>query len=225
MIASPSTLKISPDIIAAHRADYIARLSPFFDIEFIEQYSLRDWEYFSTLHFANLQPTDKVLDVGGACSFIMAYAQKYFQQGYIIDDASMSSPWYDDWVAMMTKVGHDKVEIIRQNAKQLPFADNYFDKVFTFSAFEHFQGDDDIVCCQEVYRVLKDDGCFTGTVDFNPLTENPRTGVRTYTYRSLHNRIINPAGFKLSGEPCYLKRLTEEMRTQVMALFFKLQKG
>lgn len=213
--------------------DYLKNLSRTLDKSFIAGYGCRFWDFGMMVFHGDFKESDVVLDVGGACSFIMAYLSKFFKKGYIVDAANEGIPeWYDDWFEMVMQFDvfkNGKIEVIAQNAKSLPFDDKYFDKVITFSAFEHFEESDDTLCCKEIHRVLKDDGLFLGTVDFNPITEMPRPvthpTARAYTYESFFRRIVNPAPFKLYGESRWTEKLVpEKVNYAAIALFFKMVK-
>ena len=231
MISSPDfTISQEREAVAQFKEDYLREFGDKFERSFLEGYALRDWEYGLTLLYAKLKDTDCLLDVGGGESFFMAYAAKFINQGYIVDNAFVPRQWYDDWVKMMMKFAAfqtGKVKILEQNAKSLPFEDKFFDKVVTFSALEHFLDDDDTLAVQEIYRVLKDDGILLGTVDFNPCNEYPHPtspDYRAYTYESFWRRIIRPSKFKLIGEANYLSPLPKKVDYIAAPLFFALNK-
>lgn len=209
--------------------DYLKDISRTLDKSFIERHGCRFWDFGMTVFHGDFKESDVVLDVGGACSFIMVYLSKFFKKGYIIDP-SIFHGWCDDWFEMAMQFDvfkSGKVEVIAQNARLLPFEDKYFDKVITFSALEHFHDNDDTLCCQEIHRVLKDDGLFIGTVDFNPITEIPEhPTARVYTYESFFRRIVNPAGFKLFGEASkwVADFVPEKVDYIAVAIFFKMVK-
>lgn len=172
----------------------------------------RDWEYGFTFQHGDFQPSDIILDIGGACSYFLLYISDHIKQGFIVDDASTSSTWYDDWyksLFLFEAFIKGKIIVIKQNAASLPFRDCFFDKIVTISALEHFVGEDDIATSLEAYRCLKPGGCFLGTVDFNPVYEYPRLEYldeRVYTYESFWDRIIYSAGFKLFGDAQYVDK-------------------
>jgi len=229
------TTKEEGVFIKGVRTDYQQMMSEYFDSEFIERYAFRWWDFGLTMFHADFKETDVVLDVGGGCSFFMAYLSKFIQSGYIIDNGSSvpgsSVPFFEEWLEMMPQFKvfqNGQIELIVQNAASLPFKDRFFDKVVTFSALEHFEGEDDTLCAKEIYRVLKDDGIFIGTVDFNPISEQPRPKQRpetkTYTYESLYRRIINPANFSLSGEAHFVDPIPDKVSYIATVIFFKLFK-
>jgi SAM-dependent methyltransferase len=191
-------------------------------------YLPRGCEYSAPLHHALLQQTDIVLDIGCGCSYFITYISDMVKKVYGIDNIS-SLPWSQYWLDTifdMESVRSGKVTVVVDEAAILPFRDNMFDKVFTFSVFEHFNWDrgDDVSCAKEVYRILKPGGIFTGTVDYNPLYEYPPShpGAKVYTYDSFVEKIVKAAPFKLSGDT-KIDPLPDEANF-VSSLFFKMVK-
>lgn len=170
--------------------------------------SSRGWDWEAVMAAADFQPTQVVLEIGCAASYFLFYVSQFVKQAYGIDDIDaggfsyVTKPWLKS-LHDFSAYRSGKVHVIDQNARELPFPDQFFDVVYTISALEHFMGTDDVACVGEVSRTLKVGGAFLGTVDFNPVTEYPFEGnrlCRTYTYRSLLDRIIVPSGMKLKGE-------------------------
>jgi len=110
----------------------------------------------------------------------------------------------------------------------LPFKDNYFSKIYTHSALEHFVAGDDTLCAVELGRCLQKGGLFLGQVDFNPVTEFPvkdNTECRTYTYQSFIERILIPSGLALVGEDKVKNMLIPKSVAYIAkGLFFCLKK-
>lgn len=157
----------------------------------------RDWEYVVALCHVDFNPGDVVLDIGGGNSYILFYIADEISKGYIVDLAEQK--YYAGWretLADYEAYSSGKVEVIEQSAAILPFPDDSIDKAMTFSALEHFEGDDDTKAAQEVYRVLKPRGQFFGTVDFNHLDEYPIAPTsRVYTVESFRERVMSAAPF------------------------------
>lgn len=57
-------------------------------------------------------------------------------------------------------LGADDKDIVNVSCTDIPFPDNYFDKVFSGDVFEHIDRDTKDKCIAEAYRVLKPGGCF-----------------------------------------------------------------
>lgn len=170
--------------------------------------SPRGWDHEAVMLAAEFKRTDLVLEIGCAASYFLLYVSQFVKEAYGIDDLNgggfgyVTKPWLDS-LADFAEYRSGRVRVIDQNARWLPFPDDFFDVIFTVSALEHFAGRDDVLCVQEVRRTLRPGGSFLGTVDFNPVTEYPFQGntiCRTYTYRSLLDRIIKPSGMKLKGD-------------------------
>jgi len=169
--------------------------------------SARGWLYPETILQARLQPDHVVLDVGCASSYFGVYIADKVSKVYGIDDietyafTTYTIAWMESLRDFPAYHNGDFV-LLFSNAAKLPFPDNFFDRVFTFSAMEHFLGGDDTLCVTEIARVLKPGGMFLGSVDYNPATEYP-TGdewARVYTLESLWRRIITPSGLSMTGE-------------------------
>ncbi len=188
--------------------------------------SLRGWEYGMSLYNTNFRLTDTVLDVGGACSTFMFYLATLVKEVICIDECGFDAA--QEWLNNISYFDqYVKTKVIVSNARELPFEDNSFDRVVTFSALEHFVNGEDILVAKEIYRVLKDDGIFCGTVDFNPVTEHPQgldNVCRTYTYTSLFNRIIFPTNFKFVKDPIFKHPLPETVNYIASPIFFQLRK-
>ena len=196
-------------------------------IENTKAYCARYWEYGVTFAMADLTEKDLVLDVGGAHSHFLLFLSQFIQQGFILDNATFQ--YHEQWVKTLFNYDdfiNGKVNLIKGDAKELPFKDESFDKVITISAFEHIDGDDDILAAKEVHRVLKNNGFFCGTVDFNPIRKavhKNKEGIKTYNYDSFMDRIVNPAAFKLFSDYEHIP-IPEKTDYIAIPLFFKMLK-
>uniref|UniRef100_A0A6M3KDM4 Putative methyltransferase n=1 Tax=viral metagenome TaxID=1070528 RepID=A0A6M3KDM4_9ZZZZ len=185
----------------------------------------RSADYATILKNVHLASDDVVLDVGGACSYFAHFISPLVREVHLIDSLtgfSCGKPW----LASMDTL-KSPVRIIEANAAVLPYPDETFNKVFTFSALEHFVDDDDIKCVQEIYRVLKPGGIFAGTVDYNAITERPygiASICKTYTLRTFFQRIVLAAEFWPVGKVSLLK-IPERVTYDTASLLFVLSKG
>lgn len=206
---------------------------------------IRQWEYAMAMKYVKPSKHDIVLDIGcGATNFIIFIAH-YVSKVFGIDIGTLnevgieqylsaltpSDNYYSAWLNSLScyeDFNSGKVEVVTQNARMLPFPDEYFDKVYSFSALQGFEDDDDTLCSKEVFRVLKPGGRFCGTVDFNILTEKPlgeNDPRRTYTHDAFLRRIVKPPGFMLLGREDRIpipKTMTNYHWRQIM--FFALVK-
>lgn len=193
--------------------------------------SAHAWDYAEAIEQAAFKPDDLVLDIGCASSYFGLFIADRVRTCYGIDDftsyafITYTVPWMKT-LPDFEQYRTGKFVFVAANAARIPFPDNFFDKVVTFSALEHFVGDDDIDCAKEVGRVLKPGGSFLGTVDYNPVNHKPLKHYpicSVYTYRSLHERIVSPSCLRLAGTD--FEALREEPRGDyVDAVFFHLVK-
>lgn len=205
----------------------------------IERFFLRGWEYSAVVHFGKFTEIDTVLDLGGARSYLLPFiVSKYGCDGFIYDLGVDYDGLYTYWLMTMatTKEYFDrKVIVMKGYASHLPFRENYFDKIITVSAFEHFPdfGDrwGDVSAAREAYRALKPGGLFLGSVDFNPMSERLLPPAMCYNLKTFMSRIVEAAPFKLVGDvimPEWGKEepdfLSPDFPKKVMQLFFILTK-
>ena len=174
-------------------------------------YGFRTWEYPAALYYNPPKETDIVLDVGGGFSAFSAYIAKFVSKVFCIDNGKSILPLFEVWKESLDcfdTVRQGKVEVIIQDAESLPFPNKFFDKIFSFSALEHFLGNSDTLAVTEIARCLKDDGCFAGSVDWSPVSEYPLPSnpeYRAYTYDSFYQRIMKPGNFVFLSPPFHLK--------------------
>ena len=167
-------------------------------------YGVRYGEYGAAVYHAPPEKGMTVLDVGCGENYFILYAAASGATVRGIDDGSFRA-LYPAWRKTLDAYHvfqEGRIEIVDGNAASLPYADAFFDVVYTFSALEHFIGGDDIRCVHEVYRVLKPGGLFVGTVDFNHATTRPTPVTypmcRAYTFDGFLEMVL-PAGFELTG--------------------------
>lgn len=154
----------------------------------------RDGEYSEVYSLGEFTEGKTCLEIGCATAYMSMYLSQFVRKMFGVDDLS-AHPWTDNWMQRIHKYKEwqtGQFTLVPGNAAILPFRDNFFDSVFTISVLEHFVGDDDSLCAKEVARVLKPNGLFFGSVDFNPWTEYPLPGypeARGYTYESFTERV------------------------------------
>jgi len=184
----------------------------------------RDWEYSEVNGLGEWNKNHKVLEIGCATSYMGMYLSRFVDKMFGVDDLS-AHPWTDNWMQRIGKYKEwqtGQFAFVPCNAAVLPFRDNFFDSVFTISVLEHFVGDGDSLCAKEVVRVLKPNGLFFGSVDFNPCTEYPRAKypeTRLYTCESFIERIAR--NFK----PTTIGKMGQfpDDFTGVLPLYFRLE--
>jgi len=188
----------------------------------------RHIDYFFSLWAAALEADHVVLDVGGACSYFGTYIADMVAAVHIVDNLTFNctTPWMES-LGRFDCFETGKLKVVQCDAEILPYPADTFDRVFSFSALEHFLEDGDSRCVKEIYRVLKPNGLFVGTVDYNAVTETPHprdAKCRTYTFKSFCQRILNAADFWPIGDMS-LVAIPVKITYLASAMFFALQKG
>lgn len=216
---------VPPDYTAKYAAESNAMLKPeWHGVAYLP----REWDYSMAMYNVGCDPDDIVLDVGCGCSYFIFYIADCVKKVYGIDNATFGC--YAKWRKTLKSFNDyncGKVEVVEGNASVLPFEDESFDKIFSFSALEHFIDDDDTKCVKECFRVLKPGGIFCGTVDYNPLKEWPIEGntvCRVYTLKSFYARLLEPTGFEMYDKE-YLEPIPEVVNYIATTLFFMFKKG
>ncbi len=205
---------------------------------------VRQWEYAMVMKYVKPNIEDTVLDIGCGATHFIIFIAPYVAKIYGIDVGELtdvnintylsglkptSNDYYTEWLYSLRHYddfNSGKVTVITQNARELPFIDGYFDKVYSFSSLHHFESKDDTLCSNEVHRILKPGGIFCGTVNFNALSEKPCGEVdsrRTYTQESFNRRIVKPSGFSLLGKEHQIPKVVEGFHWFRM-MFFALIK-
>jgi SAM-dependent methyltransferase len=115
----------------------------------------------------------------------------------------------------------DDLHLETQDARQLSYADESFDRVFSISVIEHIPDDGDSQAMREIARVLRPGGVLTLTVPFDATgyqeeyvdgavyerqAGGPTFYQRRYDVEALHGRLAGPSGLALLevayfGEP------------------------
>jgi ubiquinone/menaquinone biosynthesis C-methylase UbiE len=89
-----------------------------------------------------------------------------------------------------------------QDARCLPYPDNYFDRVSAISTLEHILNDGDSIAVKEMSRVLKKrGGVMAITVPYGSFEEERQQHVsyfqRVYNEEDIYKRLIEPSGLKV----------------------------
>lgn len=90
--------------------------------------------------------------------------------------------------------GDARIELVRGDALEMPFADGEFDLAFSFGAFGHILEDDEPRFVSEIHRVLKPGGRFVFvTAQMPPVTSPERWVARGFNaVMRVRNAIIKP---------------------------------
>jgi len=166
----------------------------------------RGWEYWTVLRHLDLDENDKVLEIGCARHYTPVWLAQTAGEVVCIDNGRWEEitdciehytveQWYSEIVKYRTP---GVISVMRRDVQSMPFPDNYFDAIVTFSVLEHVA--DDKLASEEMYRVLKPGGLCVGTVDFG----NPSDAVYEnymYSNQTFHEHIVQPAGWEYVARP------------------------
>jgi SAM-dependent methyltransferase len=120
------------------------------------------------LRYGDFTNEDIVLDVGSGDSTVPAFIRsKYGSTVYVVDiDINMLESQRQYRSAL-----NCELNIEEQDATDLIYPDEYFDKIIAISSIEHIPGDGDILSITEFSRVLKKGGKCLITVPFGDYEE------------------------------------------------------
>ena len=88
-----------------------------------------------------------------------------------------------------------------QDARNLSYPDNHFDRVSAISTLEHIPHDGDTIAIKEMSRVLKRGGIMVITVPYGSFEEERQRGVsyfqRVYDKEDIYKRLIEASGLEV----------------------------
>jgi SAM-dependent methyltransferase len=124
-------------------------------------------EYRLISDAANFRPGDRVLDIGSP-KLLSLYLAKVVGAEVFATDIDDYFVERQQAVAAVEGVPPDRLHIRVEDGRNLSFADETFDKVFSLSVVEHIPDDGDTACIREIARVLMPGGECYLTVPFWP---------------------------------------------------------
>ena len=144
--------------------------------------AIKDWEFAKVIIASNPMPEDKVLDVGSSISVLPFWLKKIGCKVVAVDVVFPAD--------CIERYRGEGIEYNEASIFDLPFPDNYFDKVYSVCVLEHiykWTNDNDIVketirAFREVARVLKPGGVTANTCDFYIEGFN--------TWRTFHEKLL-----------------------------------
>lgn len=139
------------------------------------------WTFF----YADLKPTDVVLDVGCGEGGNTILAGKYAKTVYGVDEF-----WYPNQSKWIEKHNMKNVSFVVANAIDMPFKDEFFDVVISVSALEHSPLDKCNEIMKEIYRVTK-----KGSMCIMTLGTSPRQP--SLSEKDIFDNYVRGTGFKL----------------------------
>lgn len=135
----------------------------------------------------------RVLDVGCGCAPFLPYLASIGCKSYGITPDADAITVHDGLHGFDPDFGKAlglKIEINRAGMEDIPYPDNYFDRVYCISVIEHVSDEVMIAGAREMSRVLAFGGLLTITMDtHNPEVELPRV-----------KKIIEASGLQVHGE-------------------------
>jgi len=99
----------------------------------------------------------------------------------------------EEWTQELKKYRAGAIEVREMDMCDVALPSGSFDFILCWSVLEHIEQDGK--ASQEMYRLLKPDGIFAGTVDFGR-PEESRPVSRLYSNATFEERIVAPAGWK-----------------------------
>lgn len=135
----------------------------------------------------------RVLDVGCGCAPFLPYLATLGCESYGITPDADAVNTHDGLAGFdpdLGKILKLKMEIKQAGMEDIPYPDNYFDRVYCISVIEHVSDEVMIAGAREMSRVLAYGGLLTITMDtHNPEVELPRA-----------RKIIEASGLQVYGE-------------------------
>ena len=118
-------------------------------------------QYKATINCLSVCENDVILDIGFGNGFFIKQLLKEKPMKIIGIEIS------EDMILSATKLNQNAVnkgivELLQADIQKLPFADNFFDKIYTINTVYFWQ--DIHIAFAEIKRVLKPDGLFINTV-------------------------------------------------------------
>jgi cyclopropane fatty-acyl-phospholipid synthase-like methyltransferase len=184
-------------------------------------------EYRLVCEEAEFHSNDRILDVGSPKLLSLYVAQKVGAEIFATDIEDYFLQEYD-FLKRLQNVHSEKFHTRVEDGRNLSFADDYFNKIYSISVLEHIPDDGDTQCVKEIRRVLAKGGRCVITVPFAPkfrmeyrknnfywarsstkLSDGSVFYQRRYSEADLYKRLIDPSGLTLKK----LKYLGEKVMT------------
>jgi len=140
----------------------------------------------------------KVLDVGCSTGDYLLEAKDIIREGVGID---YTQKYIDEAIAKRDNLHVKHIEFVQAAAKKIPYVDNSFDLIFSFSTLAYITDVDKVV--QEVERVLKKDAAaileFANLWSLNTVVCKAYPDIARHCHRSISDlkKIIAQAGLEI----------------------------
>ena len=144
----------------------------------------------------------KVLDCGGASTIFSFYLASKGCRVYTVDIDWRKQGIVEnaDFVSQTMGLGMHNLKV---SMTQLPYEDNYFDRVFSVCVLEHLAHKEQDKAIKEMSRVLKPGGIMALTFDYGPFAH----GGKYEDVRRLNKRIVIPSGLSILENSDYLENV------------------
>jgi len=139
-------------------------------------YDIRMWEVWAVLNNAMIESDHKLLEYGAWPAFYCVYVSHFVSEVYAIDNfqgfgrsdgpilSSFHGMFPDVWISEINKYNRSNLKVLKMDIQQTSFEDKYFDRIVSYGVHEHIR--DDLQGLKEIYRILKDDGIVSISIDF-----------------------------------------------------------
>ncbi len=184
----------------------------------------RNVEVPETLTYLAARPGDRILDIGSPKLLSLFLAQQVGAEVWATDLYPYFFEEYHQHLLNLRLQGRYHIEV--QDARSLPYSDNFFDRAYAISVLEHIEGDGDSKAMQEIARVLKPGGvlCLTLPISlsyaefhtqanyyFTPHEQGATAFYeRHYDPDALARRLVIPSGLRVLKQCFYGERLPFE---------------
>jgi len=176
------------------------------------------WEYAALLSVIRLEPGSTVVDIGTGAYSIWPYMLAAHLDVRVLatdlDPSLAEQRGRRDRVGEAGLVHHQAVQLLRCDARRLPFPDGSVDAVTAVSTVEHVRdAEGDRVALQEMGRVLRPGGRAWITVPYREagsmieLDEGLRHFQWHYSPDTLRSSLIGPSGLRERRRLLYRERL------------------
>jgi SAM-dependent methyltransferase len=183
----------------------------------------RNVEVPAVINHLQVSPGQRVLDIGSPKLPSLFIWQRLGAEVYATD---LFPYFFDEYYHYSGRLRRSNsapaYHIEQQDARQLRYPDNYFDRVYAISVLEHIEEQGDSKAMREIARVLKPGGrcCLTvpfadryreSTIDHEIYFKKPVNGQpvfyeRHYDRASLQGRLVVPSGLVLDTIEFYGER-------------------
>lgn len=150
-----------------------------------------------TYDLLNIQPQDKVLEVGlGNGQFIADVLAK--AQGVSYTGVDISSTMIEEAKRLnVDLLNREVIDLIEAGIEDMPFWEATFDKICTVNTIYFWENP--LSALQEVYRVLSENGLFV--LAYRPFVEGQTLNFSAYGFREYQSKevkqLVSRAGFRI----------------------------